>query len=242
MFGMDFAVGEHFWLGLLEIIGINIILSGDNAVVIALACRNLADGVRSKAIIAGSAGAIVLRIVFSLFIVYLLDVPYLKLVGSFLLLWIGVKLLIPEDEGHGDKIKAGHNIWSAVQTVIIADAVMSLDNVIAIAAAAHGHILLIVIGLMISVPLIVFGSAIMLKVLVRFPILVVFGGGLLGWIAGEILLTDPVLASFVEGLPHWTEMGAKVAGAAFVVGLGKFLAHRMSVKRRLVDLAEGNPS
>jgi YjbE family integral membrane protein len=242
MFGMDLAVGDHFWLGLLEIIGINIILSGDNAVVIALACRNLADGVRNKAIIAGSVGAIVLRIVFSLFIVYLLDVPYLKLVGSLLLLWIGVKLLIPEDEDHGDKIKAGHNIWSAVQTVIIADAVMSLDNVIAIAAAAHGHVLLIVIGLVISVPLIVFGSTLMLKILVRFPILVMFGGGLLGWIAGEIFLTDPALAGYVEDLPHWVELASKVVGAAFVVGLGKYLAYRMSAKKRLVDLAEGNPS
>jgi YjbE family integral membrane protein len=237
MFGMDLAVGDHFWLGLLEIIGINIILSGDNAVVIALACRNLADGVRNKAIIAGSVGAIVLRIIFSLFIVYLLDVPYLKLVGALLLLWIGVKLLIPEAEDHGDKIKAGHNIWSAVQTVIIADAVMSLDNVIAIAAAAHGHIILIVIGLIISVPLIVFGSTIMLKVLVKFPILVMFGAGLLGWIAGEIFLSDPVLVGYVEHLPHWTELAAKIVGAAFVVGLGKFLAWRVTSKRDITEVA-----
>ena len=167
-----------------------------------MAYRNLADGLRNKAILAGSVGAIVLRIIFSLFIVYLLDVPFLKLVGSILLLWIGIKLLIPEDEDLGDKIKASHNVWSAVQTVIIADAVMSLDNVIAIAIAAHGHILLIVIGLVISVPLIVFGSAVMLKVLMRFPSLVMFGGGLLSWIAGEIFLTDPIIADYVEHLPH----------------------------------------
>lgn len=230
MFGMDLTVGDQFWLGLLQIIGVNIILSGDNAVVIALACRNLADGVRNKAIIAGSVGAIVLRLIFSLFIVYLLDVPYLKLVGSILLLWIGVKLLIPEQEDHGDKVKAGHNLWSAVQTVIIADAVMSLDNVIAIAAAAHGHILLIAIGLIISVPLIVFGSAIVLKVLQRFPVLVVAGGGLLGWIAGEISMSDPILEDFVAMLPHWSEYAAKIAGAVFVVGIGTFLARRAATK------------
>lgn len=230
MFGMDLTVGDQFWAGLMQIILVNIILSGDNAVVIALACRNLADGVRNKAIVAGSVGAILLRIIFSLFIVYLLDVPYLKLVGSLLLLWIGVKLLIPEEEDNGDKIKAGHNLWSAVQTVIIADAVMSLDNVIAIAAAAHGHILLIVIGLVISVPLIVFGSAIVLKILTRFPILVLAGGGLLGWIAGEILMTDPALHDYVADWPHWTEYAAKAIGAAFVIGLGKYLAHRAQSK------------
>ncbi|HEY4133678.1 MAG TPA: TerC family protein [Alphaproteobacteria bacterium] len=234
---MDLTIGDHFWLALLEIIGINIILSGDNAVVIALACRNLAEGVRNKAIIAGSVGAILLRIVFSLFIVYLLDVPYLKLVGALLLLYIGVKLLLPEDEDHEGKVKAGHNLWSAVQTVIIADAVMSLDNVVAIAAAAHGHILLIVLGLVISVPLIIFGSAIMLKVLVRFPILVVLGGGLLGWIAGEILMTDPALAHWTETMPHWTELAAKIVGAIFVVSLGKYLAYRMSAKRELTEAA-----
>ncbi|MFN4281187.1 MAG: TerC family protein [Alphaproteobacteria bacterium] len=234
MFGMDLTVGDHFWLGLLEIIGVNIILSGDNAVVIALACRNLADGVRNKAIIAGSVGAIVLRLIFSLFIVYLLDVPYLKLVGSLLLLWIGVKLLIPEQEAHGDKVKAGHNLWSAVQTVVIADAVMSLDNVIAIAAAAHGHILLIAIGLIISVPLIVFGSAIVLKVLQRFPVLVIAGGGLLGWIAGEILMTDPVLEELVSTLPHWSEYAAKIVGAVFVIALGSYLGRRATAKNAAV--------
>jgi YjbE family integral membrane protein len=234
----DFTLGEHFWTALGQIILVNIILSGDNAVVIALACRNLSDRHKKPAILAGSLGAIILRLIFSFFIVYLMSIPYLKIIGAVLLLWIGVKLLLPEDEDHGDGKSASSNLWGAVRTIVIADAVMSLDNVIAIAAAAKGHILLIAIGLIISIPLIIFGSTLVLKVLLRFPVLVTLGGGLLGWIAGEISLTDPAIHAWAETLPPWSEKAAAAVGAIFVMGLGKILARRMEQKRALVDLAE----
>ena len=235
----DFTLGDHFWTALGQIILVNIILSGDNAVVIALACRNLQERHKNTAILAGSLGAIILRLIFSFFIVFLLSIPYLKLIGAALLLWIGVKLLLPEDGGDGDgKYNASH-LWGAIRTIVIADAVMSLDNVIAIAAAAKGHIVLIALGLIISIPLIVFGSTMLLKVLQRFPILVTLGGGLLGWLAGEISLSDPAIHAWAETLPHWAELAAAGAGAIFVMALGKILAHRMEQKQALVDLSKG---
>jgi YjbE family integral membrane protein len=234
----DFTMGDHFWTALGQIILVNIILSGDNAVVIALACRNLPERHKNPAIMVGSIGAIVLRLIFSFFIVFLLSIPYLKIIGGVLLLWIGVKLLLPEDEAGENGESATSNLWSAVRTIIIADAVMSLDNVIAIAAAAKGHILLIAIGLIISIPLIIFGSTLIIKILVRFPILVLLGGGLLGWIAGEISLSDPAIHSWAETLPEGSEKIAAAIGAIFVMGLGKLLARRMEQKRALVDLAE----
>jgi YjbE family integral membrane protein len=160
------------------------------------------------------------------------------IIGAVLLLWIGVKLMLPEDEGHADGKAASSHLWGAVRTIVIADAVMSLDNVIAIAAAANGHILLIAIGLIISVPLIIYGSTLVLKVLIRFPILVTLGGGLLGWIAGEISLSDPAIHAWAETLPHWAEKAAAAAGAIFVMALGKILARRMEQKKAMVDLAE----
>jgi predicted tellurium resistance membrane protein TerC len=146
--------------------------------------------------------------------------------------------MLPEDEGHADGKAASSHLWGAVRTIVIADAVMSLDNVIAIAAAANGHILLIAIGLIISVPLIIYGSTLVLKVLIRFPILVTLGGGLLGWIAGEISLSDPAIHAWAETLPHWAEKAAAAAGAIFVMALGKILARRMEQKKAMVDLAE----
>jgi YjbE family integral membrane protein len=235
---IDFTFGHHFWTGLGQIILVNIILSGDNAVVIALACRNLQDRHKRPAILAGSIGAILLRLIFSFFIVYLMSIPYLKLIGAVLLLWIGVKLMLPEDEDHGDGKEASSHLWGAVRTIIIADAVMSLDNVIAIAAAANGHILLIALGLLISVPLIIYGSTLVLKILLRFPILVTLGGGLLGWIAGEISLSDPAIHAWAETLPHWSEKAAAAVGAIFVMALGKYLARRMEQKKALIDLAQ----
>ena len=183
-----------FWLDLAEITGINILLSGDNAVVIALACRSLPERQRNRAVIGGSAGAILLRVLFCLIVVWLLRIPYLKLIGGLLLVWIGVKLILPETNDHGGGLTAKANLWGAVQTIIIADAVMSLDNVVAIAAVARDSVLLIVLGLLISVPLIVFGSQLVLRYLLRFPLLVTLGGGLLGWIAGEIISGDPSVA------------------------------------------------
>lgn len=227
-----------FWTALGQIIGVNIILSGDNAVVIALASRNLPDRYRNKAIIAGSAGAIVLRIIFSIFVVELMTFSYLKLIGGLLLLWIGVKLIVPEDE-HGDGVQGASNLWGAIRTIIIADAVMSLDNVIAIAAAARGDFMLLVIGLAISIPLIIVGSQLILKILVRFPILVVAGGGLLGWIAGEVIVTDPALLPWVDANAAWLHFWAKPVGAAAVIAVGKMLAARQAVQPDDVeDLAE----
>jgi len=229
-----------FWLALLQIIWINILLSGDNAVVIALASRSLPEDQRRWAILGGSAGAIILRIIFCLVVAWLLDIPYLKLIGGLLLLWIGVKLIVPEEDHGEDKIAAKSNLFGAIQTIIIADAVMSLDNVLAIVGAAGGSTLLIVIGLVISVPLIVFGSQLVLKVLLRFPILVILGGGLLGWIAGEIMATDPAVIAWSPIDKELLHHAAKPLFAALVVAVGWVLARRARARAaQLVDLAEG---
>lgn len=226
-----------FWTALLQIIGINILLSGDNAVVIALASRSLPEEQRKWAILGGSGAAIVLRIIFSLLIVWLLAIPYLKLIGGLLLLYIGIKLLIPEEHGEGD-IAAKSNLWGAIQTITIADAVMSLDNVVAIAAAAQGSILLISLGLLISVPLIIFGSQLVLSILNRFPVLVVAGGGLLGWIAGEIIVSDEVVHTHIPYDIHTQELVARPLLAAFVVVVGMILARRAKQEHHEVaDLA-----
>jgi YjbE family integral membrane protein len=227
-----------FWLDLAEITGINILLSGDNAVVIALACRSLPERQRNRAVIGGSAGAILLRVLFCLIVVWLLHIPYLKLIGGLLLVWIGVKLILPETNDHGGGLTAKANLWGAVQTIIVADAVMSLDNVVAIAAVAKDSVLLIVLGLLISVPLIVFGSQLVLRVLTRFPVLVIAGGGLLGWIAGEIIVSDPVIHANLPYDMHLQEQIARPLLAAFVVITGMILARRAGRKEaELVDLA-----
>ena len=196
---------------------------------------------RNKAIILGSAGAIVLRIIFCFFVATLMTVPYLKLVGSALLLWIGVKLLVPEDEhDEADGKEAPSHIWGAVRTIIIADAVMSLDNAIAIAAAAQNDYLLIALGLLISIPLIVFGSQLILKVMGRFPVIITVGAALIGWIAGDVGITDVAVHPYVEGYGSSVHYAAKIAGAAFVVILGKALATRAEKKRKPAIDLEGN--
>ncbi len=231
----------QFWFDLLQIMGINILLSGDNAVVIALASRSLPAEQRRAAVLGGSAGAIVMRIAFCLVIVWLLQVPYLKLVGGLLLLYIGVKLVVPESGGSGDGIAAKADVWGAIQTIMVADAVMSLDNVVAIAAAAHGSVLLITLGLIISIPLIVFGSQLVLGVLNRFPTLVLFGGGLLGWIAGEIIVSDPAVFSHLAYDEHLQSLVAKPALALAVMACGLLLARRADAHRHdVVDLAPEN--
>jgi YjbE family integral membrane protein len=170
-----------------------------------------------------------------------MSVPYLKLVGSALLLWIGVKLMVPEhDDGKEGKDAPSH-IWGAVRTIIIADAVMSLDNAIAIAAAAKNDYLLITIGLLISIPLIIFGSQLILKVMGRFPVIITAGAALIGWIAGDVGITDPAVAPLVEGYGHWPDYAAKIVGAAFVVVLGKWIATRTERKHKhAADLETGN--
>ena len=233
-----------FWEGLFKIIGVNIVLSGDNAVVIALASRSLPPHLRNKSIWLGALGAVALRLIFSFFIVELMTIRYIKIIGALLLLWIGVKMIVPEHGGQGDGSgrTSSSTIWSAIRTIIIADAVMSLDNVIAIAAAANGNLFLIGLGLAMSVPLIIYGSTLILNVFIRYPVLVVAGAALIGWIAGEIWVSDPAVAPWTHALMEtygtWLEMASAAAGAFFVVALGKFIAARAEQKKtQVVDLA-----
>lgn len=207
------------WDAVLKIIWINILLSGDNAVVIALACRSLAPSQRLWGVIFGAGAAIVLRIIFTMMTASLMHMPWLKAIGAVALLWIAVKLLVPE-EHDDDSIKAHDSVFKAVQTIAVADVVMSLDNVIAIAAAAKGSMPLIIFGLIVSVPLVVFGSTLLLKVIDRFPLLVWAGAALLGWIAGEIFVEDNGVIGLAGHLPQYP---FAVAGAVFVVALGYYL-------------------
>ena len=212
------------WAALLKIIGVNIVLSGDNAVVIALAARSLPGRQQKQAIFWGSGAAIVLRIVLTLFAVALLQLPWLKLVGSALLLWIGVKLLVPEDGD--DDIDASDNLLQAIKTILIADLVMSLDNVIAVAAAAGGHWGLMIAGLAISIPLVIFGATLLVKVMERWPAVVTIGAALIGFVAGEMAWEDGGIAAFTSQFPQATKYACAVAGAALVVILGRFLGRR----------------
>jgi YjbE family integral membrane protein len=235
-----------FWIAALQIIGVNIILSGDNAVVIALACRMLPPRERFWGMILGAGVAVLLRVVFTLVVAEAMQYPYLKLIGGVLLLWIAIKLLVPEEEGEG-KIAAADNLWRAVRIVAIADIVMSLDNVIAIAASAetaaarldpaHADVIkttLIVFGLVTSVPMIVAGSALLMKLLDRFPILVWGGAGLLGWVAGEIMIKDPAVARWIgDGLVHTFHLYAAGAGAVFVLAFG-WLMRKLRHKDSLI--------
>jgi YjbE family integral membrane protein len=214
----------EFWTALLKIIGVNIVLSGDNAVVIALAARSLPPKQQKQAIIWGSGAAIVMRIILTLFAVALLELPWLKIIGSVLLLWIGVKLLIPEDDD--PDIKASDNLMVAIRTILIADLVMSLDNVIAVAAAAGGHWGLLIIGLAISIPLVIFGATLLLKLMERWPIIITIGAGLLGFVAGEMAWEDKGIASFTAAYPASTKYVAAAVCTLFVIGLGRVLAGR----------------
>ena len=225
----------EFWTALLKIIGVNIVLSGDNAVVIALAARSLQGKQQKQAIFWGSGAAIVMRIVLTLFAVKLLELEWLKLIGSVLLLWIGVKLLLPED---GDEdIEASDNLWTAIKTILIADLVMSLDNVIAVAAAAGGHLGLLIIGLAISIPLVIFGATLLLKLMERWPIIITIGAGLLGFVAGEMAWEDGAISGFTSQFPPMSKYVLAVAGAIFVVGLGRILSGR-SLKQATADHLE----
>lgn len=222
---MELMQSGEFWIGLVKIIWINIILSGDNAVVIALAARSLPPEQQRKAVLFGSGAAVVLRIVLTVVAVKLLALPFLQIVGGLLLLYIGVQLLADEDEegeGHATE-KSG--LMTAVRTILIADVVMSLDNVIAVAAAAGGSTVLLVLGLAISIPLVVFGSTLMIKLMTRFPIIVVLGAALIGWVGGETIVSDNVLRDTLAAHP-WLHYAAAAAGALFVVMLGKALAAR----------------
>ena len=233
---LEELASQAFWLGLLKIIGVNVILSGDNAVVIALAARSLPPAQQKKAVFWGAGAAIVLRILLTLFAVALLTLPWLKLVGSLLLFWIGVKLLIPED-GDAD-IQASEHLLTAIKTILIADLVMSLDNVIAVAAAAAGSVVLLILGLAISIPLVVFGATLLIKLMERFPVIITAGAGLIGWVAGEMLVADLALKGWFTSLGvqykddhplvggYELEWIAAAVGFVIVVALGKWLANR----------------
>jgi YjbE family integral membrane protein len=221
---MEMLQSPEFWIGLLKIVWINIILSGDNAVVIALAARSLPPHQQRMAVLWGSGAAVVMRIALTVVAVQLLALPYLQIVGGLLLLWIGVQLLGDEDEGEGD-VKEPGTLMAAVRTILIADLVMSLDNVIAVAAAAKGSMTLLVLGLAISIPLVIFGSTLMIKLMERFPIIVVLGAGLIGWVGGETIVSDVALKEFLGAQP-WLHYAGAVVGAAIVVGIGKSLQSR----------------
>jgi YjbE family integral membrane protein len=224
----------HNWIALLEIIGVNIVLSGDNAVVIALACRSLPPAQQRLAIIFGAAGAIVLRAVLTVFAVLLLAKPYLKLVGAVLLLWIAIKLLLPDDNGDGET-EGNAGMFAAIKTIVIADLVMSLDNVLGVAAVAKGDVVLLVLGLLISMPLIIYGSTLIMRLMGRFPVIITLGAALLGYVAGEMAATDPVAAPWIEANASWLHMFAPLLGAVLVVLAGKYFARRK--KRAVVEVA-----
>ena len=223
----------QFWLASIEIVVINILLSGDNAVIIALACRNLPGRQRAWGVVLGAGGAVVLRIVLTAFAVKLLGLPWLKLLGGALLLWIGVKLIAEDarEDSADAEVPASDRLWAAVRTVVVADLVMSIDNVLGVAAAARGSVPLLVFGLLVSIPLVVAGSQIMLRLIERFPVLVLIGGGLLGWIAGDMIVEDEALAPWVGDYKGWLAWLLPVAGVALVIAVAKWMERRRAVTR-----------
>ena len=221
---MEILQSPLFWLALAKIVWINILLSGDNAVVIALAARALPPEQQKKAVLFGSGAAVVLRVLLTIVAAKLLSLRFLQIVGGLLLLWIGVQLL--GDEGGDDGPAEGSGgLMAAIRTILIADLVMSLDNVIAVAAAAKGSMVLLMLGLLISIPLVVFGSTLMIKLMERFPIIVILGAALIGWVAGETILGDRSLEAVVAA-NGWLHYVGPLAGAAFVIVVGKFLQNR----------------
>jgi len=233
-----------FWMGVLKIIMIDLMLSGDNAVVIALACRNLPALQRKQGVLYGMAGAVILRIVLTFFAVNLLSLPYLKLIGAILLIWVGIKLIQPEDEHDENSVKADARLIGAIKTIIIADFVMSLDNVLGVAAAANGNVPLLVFGLLISIPLIAWSSQLVLKLIDRFPYIIYLGGALLGYVAGEMSIAEsltptwPNFSPALEARPylHWLIP----SGCAFLVlVIGQWLAQSKAARGKTVDLLDG---
>jgi YjbE family integral membrane protein len=212
------------WTALFKIAVINVVLSGDNALVIALACRSLAPRDQRNAFIVGTAGIVVLMTLLTGCAALLMTLPYIQIVGSVLLLWIGIKLLLPEDE-EGD-VRDSSSFWAAVKTIIIADIVMSLDNVLGMAGAARGHLGMLFLGLVITMPLILFGSALLVKLMERFPSFVTVGAGLLGYVAGDMAVGDPAVKTYIDVHAHLLEQLAPIIGALFVVGAGKLMARK----------------
>ena len=229
---VDVFANMH-WAAVGQIIMIDVLLGGDNAVVIALACRNLPHEQRIKGIFWGTAGAIALRVVLITFAVMLLNLPFLKLVGGALLLWIGYKLILPDD-GEAEEVEGNTKLLGAIRTIIVADLIMSIDNVIAIAGAAQQaheahQTMLVIFGLLVSVPFIVCGSQVVLKFLDRFPVVVLLGGALLGWIAGGLFVSDGFMTDQFPGIEEW-HVPVSVACAAIVLAAG-WLTRRILKKK-----------
>jgi YjbE family integral membrane protein len=219
-----------FWIAVGQIILIDIVLSGDNAVVIALACRNLSPEQRRIGIFWGVAGAVSLRVVLTVFAALVMNLPWLKLVGGLLLVWIAIKLMLPEDE-EGHDIEASAHLWGAVKTIVVADFVMSLDNVIGVAGAAQGSVILLLFGLAVSIPLIVWSSQIILRWMERWPLIVLLGAGLLGYVAGQMIFTDPGILGVLPPLPEWSARAAGAIGALVVVLVGRWLEQRILARQ-----------
>lgn len=223
---------EAFTIALLQIIAIDIILGGDNAIVIALACRNLPAHQKRAGILWGTAGAIVLRVILIFFASTLMTTPGLRLIGGLLLLWIGVKLITEETGDDLDgKIKQNTSLIGAIRTIIIADFVMSLDNALAITAASKGNMFLVVFGLVLSVPIIIGGSAIILRIMERFPVVIVLGGGLLGWLGGDLIATDKMVTGYLKDMFSTVPQMGAIVGAVLVVAIGKLI--QIATRRRM---------
>lgn len=223
-----------FWLAVGQIILIDIVLSGDNAVVIALACRNLDPAQRRQGILWGVAGAVSLRVLLTGFAALVLHLPWLKLIGGLLLFWIAVKLMLPEEED-GTGIEPAQHLWGAVKTIVVADLVMSLDNVIGVAGAAHGNLGLLLFGLIVSIPLIVWSSQIIMHAMERWPVIVLLGAGLLGYVAAEMVVTDRGVSALLPVLPDWFSKASGAAGAFFVIVVGRWLEQRI-LRRKNVKI------
>lgn len=218
---LDYFSNPEVWSALLTIIGIDIVLSGDNAVVIALACRNLPPQQKKWGIVAGTGAAVGLRVIFTIFIAYLLTVPYLKFVGGLLLFWVGYKLAAGHDED--ENIDPARNLFHAVRIIVVADAVMSLDNMVAVAAAAKGDYALLVAGLLISIPLVVSGAALLLKLIDRYPVIVPGGAALIGYIGGEVTVTDPTVQPWLMQHAAWVHDFAPLLGAIAVIAVSRVM-------------------
>jgi len=219
-----------FWVAVGQIILIDVVLSGDNAVVIALACRNLSPERRRTGIFWGVAGAVCLRVVLTVFAALVMNLPWLKFVGGLLLVWIAIKLMLPEDED-GHDIEPSSHLWGAVKTIVVADFVMSLDNVIGVAGAAHGSLMLLLFGLAVSIPLIVWSSQLILHWMERFPSIVLLGAALLGYVAGQMTFSDPGVMAILMPLPAWSAKAAGVVGALVVVVVGRWLERRILARQ-----------
>jgi YjbE family integral membrane protein len=232
-------LNPQFWIAVLQIVLIDILLSGDNAVVIALACRNLPDHQRRMGVFWGVGGAIALRVVLTFFAVALLALSYVKLVGAVLLLWIGIKLVLPQKDGGGHEIVAAGSLVAAIRTIIVADFVMSLDNVVAVAAAARDSVFLLIFGLALSIPLMVWASQLILRLMDRWPVIIMAGGALLGWIALSMAMADPVVKPLVSSWPRWLFWLLPLLSALSVFVIGS-VASRRRTEKKIIDLAKAD--